>query len=96
MDCPKGDIGGLVFGQQKRVFPTSNPCRSFHDNPVLGTMIVFLQTEAGTRLDLNPLDLETRFLVDAVVPTPGAENLAVQEMFVALPGVQFCNDFLTF
>ena len=86
MNFTKRDVGRLVFSQQEGFFAAGYPGGSLDDNPVLGAMMVLLQAEAGAGLDLNSLDFETRLFVDAVVPTPRAKNLAVQEMLVALPG----------
>ncbi len=52
------DVGGLVFGEEQHFGAISDFGRAFDHNPVLGTVVVLLQAEAGAGLDLNALDLE--------------------------------------
>ncbi len=59
-----------------------------------GPVVVLLQAEAGTGLDLDTLNLEATAFVNAVVPSPGALHLAVQGVFFALCILKLSNDVL--
>lgn len=77
MHFTEGNIGGLVFREQNDFVTICDFSGAFDNHPVLGTVVVFLQTRAGTRFDLDTLDLEAPAFVDTVVPPPGAVDLAV-------------------
>jgi hypothetical protein len=61
---------------------------------MLSTVVVFLQTQAGTDLDHDALNLEALSLVDAVVPTPGAVHFAVKGVFFTPIFLQGRNNML--
>ena len=94
MHLAQWDVGGLVFGQKQHLAAIGDFGRAFDDDPVLCTVVVLLQTEAGAGLDLDALDLKAAAFVDAVVPAPGAVHLAVQGVFFAFAGLQLSNDVL--
>ncbi len=71
MHLTQRDVGGLVFGEQQLFVAAGDFGRAADDHPVLGTVVVFLQTQAGLGVDLNSLDLEATTFVDAVVPAQG-------------------------
>jgi hypothetical protein len=91
MSFAKGDVGGLIFGEQQFFVAAGDFGLTANDHPVLGTVVVLLQAEAGTRLDLDTLDLEAPTFVDAVVPAPGAVDLAVQGLLLSLGSLQLCD-----
>ena len=78
MDFAKGDVGGLVFGEQEDLVPTRDLGRASDHHPVLGAVMVSLKAQRGPGLDGDALDLEPVAGFDAVVPAPGARHLAVQ------------------
>lgn len=47
MYLPQGNVGGLVFSQGQNLVATGDLGRALNDNPVLSTMVVFLQAQAG-------------------------------------------------
>ena len=59
---------------------------------MLGSVMMFLQAEAGFGLDLNALDLEAAAFVDAVVPTPWAMHFAVKRVLFAFCFLQLGDD----
>jgi hypothetical protein len=78
------DVCRLVFSQKQHLVAVSNFGSSLDDNPVLGAVVVLLQTEAGTGFDLDAFDLEAPAFVDAVIPAPGAVYFAMQGVFFTL------------
>ena len=78
MNFAQGDEGGLVFGQDKHLVAIGDLGGAGHHDPVLGSVMVLLQAEAGLWLDLNAFNLKSTALVDAVVPAPGAVHFAVK------------------
>lgn len=71
------DVGGLILGEQQHLVAIGNFGGAADHDPVLGTVVVHLQAEGGAGVDDDALDLETGAGVDAVVPAPGAVDLAV-------------------
>ncbi len=58
MGLAEGDVGALVFSEQKGFTALSNLGRALDDDPVLGAVVVALQGEAAARLDSDALDLK--------------------------------------
>lgn len=54
----QGDVGGLIFTKGKNLFPVGNIGSSSPDDLVLSAVMVFLQAEAGSGLDLDAFNLE--------------------------------------
>src|SRR6516165_11287139 len=77
------DVGRLVLLEQEHVLATGDARGPRHHHPVLGAMVVHLQRESRTGLDLESLHLETPARLDAVVAAPGTKYLAVQRVLVA-------------
>ena len=55
-------VGRLVFAEQEGLVAAGDLGRTRNDDPVLRTVMVFLQAEAGARFDLDTLDLEALLL----------------------------------
>lgn len=92
MNFAQRDVGGLVFPQGQHLVAVGNPGSTGHHDPMLGTMVVFLQAEAGFGFDLNTFNLESTALVDAVVPTPWTMHFAVQRVLFAFCILQLGDD----
>jgi hypothetical protein len=84
------DVRRLVFSKEQHLVAVSNFRSSLDDNPVLGTVVVLLQAEAGTGIDLDAFDLKAPAFVDAVVTAPGAVYLAMKGVFVTFSGLRRC------
>src|SRR6516164_11291365 len=67
---PDGDVGRLVLLEQEHLLATGDARSPRHHHPVLGAMVVHLQRQSRTGLDLESLHLETPARVDAVVAAP--------------------------
>ena len=67
----------MVFSEHDNLFPAGDFCRALDHDPVLGAMVVHLQAQAGLGIDLDALDFKAVAFVDAVIPAPGAMNLAM-------------------
>jgi len=80
----RGDVCGLIFGQDQHLDAIGDPSSAAYHNPMLGANVLFLQAQASTVLHLNVLALEAAAFVDAVAPTPMAVHFAVQGPFFAL------------
>jgi hypothetical protein len=59
---------------------------------VLGSAMVFLQSEAGFELDLNMLNLKATSLVNAIIPPPWEIHFAVQSLLLAFCFLQLGDD----
>lgn len=66
------------------------------DDPVLATVMVHLQAEAGTNFYLNALDLEVRPLFEDRVGAPGAMDGVVQLVGLVALGLELSIDLLHF
>jgi len=63
------------------------------DDPMLSAVVVLLQTQACTWVDLDALDLESLAFVNAVVPAPRAIDFAVQGQLVTFLGFKLLHQF---
>ena len=61
-----------------------------------GAVVMHLQTETGTGVDNDAIDLKARTEIDAVVPAPGATDFAVAMAFTALLLLELGDDFFDF
>ncbi len=92
MNLAQRDVGGLVFGEQKYFVTVGDFGSAFDHNPMLCPMVVLLQAKAGTRFDLDALNLEATSFVNSVLPPPGSVYLAMQGMLVTFSGLQLGDD----
>src|SRR5699024_1691587 len=65
-----GNERRFVFAQQENVFATRHPRGAADHHPVLGTMMVHLQTELAAGFDGDPLDLKALGHVNGIVSAP--------------------------
>ena len=80
----QGDVGGLVFSQQRFLAIDGDFGSAADHHPVLGAVVVHLQRQFGARLHHDAFDLKTLARVYALVPAPGAVHAAVFHLFFAL------------
>src|SRR5688572_26497433 len=94
VDLAEGNVGALVLAEDADLVAVRDLGRAADDDPVLGPVVVLLQAERCARLDHDPLDLEARTGVDAVVPAPGAMHLSMQGLFGAAGPIELADDVL--
>jgi hypothetical protein len=63
----KWNIGRLVLCQDDFVVTVRNECCAFHDDPVLGTVMMHLQAQPRARAADDAFDLDAVAAVDAFV-----------------------------
>ncbi len=88
------NIGRLILGEQEHLVVAGYLSGAGYHDPVLGTVVVHLQREAGTRIHADALDLEATAHVHRVVPAPGAVHGAVVLGLAALLGIELADQFL--
>ena len=77
MLVPWRDVGGFVFFQRKITLTMGDLRLAFHHHPVLGTMLVHLQTEARAWVHHDAFDLEAFPAINQVVPPPRPMDFAM-------------------
>ena len=72
-----GDVGALVRLKREDPLANLNGGLTAHDHPVLGAMLMLLQTQACAGPHQNALNLKPLVFVDAVIPAPWPVHLTM-------------------
>src|SRR5215467_3395372 len=88
------DVSRLVLLEEEHLLAAGDARRACDDHPVLGPMMMHLQRELRTGLDLQALHLKARSRFDAVVASPGTEYLTVERVLVTPALFQLQHELL--
>jgi hypothetical protein len=75
------DAGGLIFGDYEDLVAIGNLSNTFDHDTVPCPVAIPLQTEAGTRLDVDALDRKAASVVNTVAQAPCLVTGQREELF---------------
>jgi hypothetical protein len=85
MFVPARNVSRLVGSQNELLVAVHHLCSAADHDPVLGVVVVHLQTKAPARLHLDALDLEALALLQNRVGGPGPVHRGVKHVRVPKP-----------
>src|SRR5215469_11312317 len=80
---PDRDVSRLVLLEEKHLLAAGDTRRAGDDDPMLGAVVMQLERQLRTGLDLQALHLKARPGLDAVVAAPRAKDFTVQRVLVS-------------
>ncbi len=87
MYFPHRDVSRLIFGYQVDLFSFGNLCSATDHYPMLGTMVMHLHRQLGSRFYCYAFNLVSVACINGVVDSPRAIDFTVNQ--VLMPTVSF-------